>query len=387
MIEIIMDNKDYYRILGVDKNASGEEIKKAYRKMAHQYHPDKTGGSGDRFKEINEAYQVLSSKEKRQQYDQFGRVFDGGAGGASPNWGGFDFGQGFPGAGFSSQGGPASGWDFNFGDGVNLGGDFGSIFEGIFEGLGVRKKRRTVHSGSDLRLNLAITLEEVATGSQKELEYETLVKCQVCQGRGFDKDSSFKTCDACDGRGEVKETRQSFFGPFTRIKSCSHCFGEGKIPEKICKECRGRGRIKAKKLTRVNIQPGINDGQIIKITGAGEDGEKGASSGDLYLEVNVKLHHLFRRQGADLLYEKKISIPQAVLGAETEIPGLIGKPLLIKVPAGTESGKILRIKGKGLSYFGRFGSGDLLIKVDILIPKKVSSKAKKLLEELQEEIQ
>ncbi len=381
-----MENKDYYKILGVDKQASEEEIKKAYRKLAHQYHPDKTGGNGDKFKEVNEAYQVLSSKEKRQQYDQFGRVFDGGAGGASPNWGGFDFGQGFPG-GFSSQGGPASGWDFNFGDGVNVGGDFGSIFEGIFEGLGVRKKRRTVHSGSDLRLNLAITLEEVATGSQKELEYETLVKCQACQGRGYDTDSSFKTCEACDGRGEVKETRQSFFGPFTRIKSCPHCFGEGKIPEKICKECRGHGRVKAKKLTRVNIQAGINDGQIIKITGAGEDGEKGASSGDLYLEVNIKPHSLFKRQAADLIYEKKISIPQAVLGAETEIPGLVGKSLLVKIPAGTESGKVLRIKGKGLPHFGRFGSGDLLIVVKVAIPAKVSSKAKKLLEELQEEIQ
>jgi len=381
-----MDNKDYYKILGVDKNASEEEIKKAYRKLAHQHHPDKAGGSGDKFKEVNEAYQVLSSKEKRQQYDQFGRVFDS-TGGAAPNWGGFDFGQGFPGAGFSSQGGPASGWDFNFGDGVNLGGDFGSIFEGIFEGLGVRKKRRTVHSGSDLRLNLEIALEEVAMGSQKELEYETLVKCQICQGRGYDKDSSFKTCEACDGRGEVKETRQSFFGPFTRIKSCPHCLGEGKIPEKICKECRGHGRVKTRKLTRVNIQAGINDGQIIRITGAGEDGEKGASSGDLYLEVKVKPHHLFRRQGADLVYEKKISIPQAVLGAEVEIPGLIGKPLLVKVPAGTESGKVLRIKGKGLPQFGRSGSGDLLISVKITIPAKVSSRAKKLLEELQGEIQ
>jgi len=370
-----MDNKDYYKILGVDKSASDEDIKRAYRKLAHQHHPDKTGGDGGKFKEINEAYQILSDKERRRQYDQFGRVFD--AGGAGPNWAGFDFGQGFSG----------SGWDFNFGEGANVGGDFGSIFEGIFEGLGVRKKRRTVHSGSDLRLNLVITLEEAATGSQKELEYETLVKCQVCQGRGYDKGSAFKTCEVCDGRGEVKETRQSFFGPFTRIKSCPHCFGEGKIPEKICRECRGHGRVKAKKTTKVNIQAGINDGQIIRITGAGEDGEKGANSGDLYLEVNVKPHHLFKRQGADLIYEKKIAIPQAVLGAEVEVPALIGKPLLVKIPAGTESGKVLRVRGRGLPYFGRSGSGDVLIVVKIAIPAKVSSKAKKLLEELQGEIQ
>ena len=365
--------KDYYQILGVAKNASEEDIKKAYRRLAHEHHPDK-GGDANKFKEINEAYQVLSNREKRRQYDQFGRAFDAGAG-MPPNWD-FNFGQGFP-----------PGFEFNFGGDFGFGDDLSSVFEGIFEGLGVRKKRRTVHTGSDIRLVLVLTLEEAAFGGQKELAYETWVKCAFCEGRGYEKNSDFKTCETCDGRGEIKETRQSFFGAFTRVKTCPNCFGEGKIPEKICKTCHGRGRVKGKKKITVNIQPGIMDSQIIRVAGAGEDGERGTSGGDLYVEARVKPHPLFKREGADLIYETKISVTQAILGAEIEIPTLSAKKILVKVPAGTESGKILRIKNKGLPYFGRFGSGDLLIKIEILIPKKVSSKAKKLLDELEKELE
>jgi len=374
--------ENYYKILGVDKNASEEEIKKAYRKLAHQYHPDKAGGNEERFKEINEAYQVLSNRQKRQQYDQFGQVFSGqpGAGG---NW---DFSQGFPAGGFSSQGGPASGWDFNFGTDFDMAGDLGSIFEGIFEGLGVRRKRRTVRSGSDVRIVVPITLEEVATGVKKELDYETWIKCDACQGRGHEKNSSFKNCETCGGQGEIKETRQSFFGAFTRIKTCPNCFGEGKVAEKVCRNCHGRGRIKAKKKVVITIQAGVNDGQIIRVAGAGEDGERGTSSGDLYAEIRVQPQSQFKREGADLIYEKKISVVQAILGGEIEIPTIIGNKILVKVPSGTESGKILRVRDKGLPHFGRSGFGDLLIHIKIAIPARISSKAKKLLEELEGEI-
>lgn len=364
--------KDYYKILGVEKNASDEDIKKAYRKLAHQYHPDKTGGDGEKFKEINEAYQILSSQEKRRQYDQFGQTFDGASGfsqgGPASGW---DFGQGFPG-----------GVDFDFGNA----GDFGSIFEGIFEGLGVRRKRRTVHSGSDIKMVLEISLEEVLSGSEKELNYETLLRCDVCGGKGHEKDSGFKTCEHCDGRGEIRETRQSFFGAFAQVKECPYCFGEGRVAEKICKICHGKGKLRGQKKIKINIQSGINDGQMIKVAGAGEDGGKGGSSGDLYVEVRIKPHAHFKRQGADLILEIKISFVRAILGGVSIIPILDGKKLEVEIPSGTEHGKVLRIKNKGLPYFGRLGRGDLLLAVSVDIPKKVSAKVKEALEKIEGEI-
>ncbi len=361
---------DYYKVLGIEKNASEEEIKKAYRQLAHKYHPDKQGGDEAKFKEINEAYQILSDKNKRSQYDQYGQVFGSGQGGPS-GFGGFDFSQGFPG-------------DFEF----NFGGEngFGDIFEGIFDGMSGRKKRKTVRSGSDIRFIMEISLEEAYSGIQREIVYETLVKCGVCNGLGHEKNSEFKVCEKCDGRGEIKEVKQSFFGAFTRVNQCPNCFGDGKVAVKSCKECHGRGRIKAKKKVFVDIQAGISDGQIIRIAGAGEDGERGSQSGDLYVEVNIQPHKAFKRQGADLITETKISISQIVLGTEIELEILSGKKIIIKVPASTEVGQILRIKGKGMPYFGRSGSGDLLVRVGVRIPKKVSHKAEKLLKELETEI-
>ena len=361
---------DYYKVLGIEKNASEEEIKKAYRQLAHKYHPDKQGGDEAKFKEINEAYQILSDKNKRSQYDQYGQVFGSGQGGPS-GFGGFDFSQGFPG-----------GFEFNFG-GEN---GFGDIFEGIFDGMSGRKKRKTVRSGSDIRFIMEISLEEAYSGIQREIVYETMVKCGVCNGLGHEKNSEFKVCEKCDGRGEIKEVKQSFFGAFTRVNQCPNCFGDGKVAVKSCKECHGRGRIKAKKKVFVDIQAGISDGQIIRIAGAGEDGERGSQSGDLYVEVNIQPHKVFKRQGADLITETKISISQIVLGAEIELEILSGKKIIIKVPASTEVGQILRIKGKGMPYFGRSGSGDLLVRVGVKIPKKVSHKAEKLLKELETEI-
>lgn len=364
--------KDFYEVLGVSKNASEDELKKAYRQLAHKYHPDKQGGDEAKFKEINEAYQVLSDKNKRQQYDQYGQTFSGGNG-APGGFGGFDFNQGFPG-----------GFEFNFGGDSGL----GDIFEGIFGGgMGGRKKGKTaVRSGSDIRFIMDIDLEESYAGIQKEISYETFVKCETCGGLGNEKGSSFKTCEKCSGHGEIKEIKQSFFGAFATTKQCPNCFGEGKIAEKACKECHGRGRTKSKKKVFITIQPGISDGQIIRVAGAGEDGERGSQSGDLYVEVNVKPHKHLKRQGADLITEIKISVSQIILGAEIEIETLANKKIIIKVPSGTEVGQVLRVKGKGMPNFGRSGFGDLLVKVNVAIPKRVSGKAEKLLKELEQEL-
>jgi molecular chaperone DnaJ len=362
---------DYYKVLGVEKNASEEEIKKAYRQLAHKYHPDKQGGDEAKFKEINEAYQVLSDKNKKSQYDQYGQVFGNGQSGPG-GFSGFDFSQGFPG-----------GFEFNF----NGEGGFGDIFEGIFGGgMGGGKKRKTVRSGSDIRFVMEIGLEDAYTGMQREIVYETLVKCAICGGVGYEKNSSFKPCEKCDGRGEIKEVKQSFFGAFASVKQCPSCFGEGKIAEKVCKECHGRGRNKSKKKVFVDIQAGISDGQIIRVVGAGEDGERGSQSGDLYVEVNIRPHKIFKRQGADLITDIKISVSQIILGADIELEMLSGKKIIIKVPASTEVGQILRVKGRGMPYFGRSGFGDLLVRVNVKIPKKVSHKAEKLLKELEQEI-
>jgi len=363
--------KDYYKILGVDRNASQEEIKKAYRRLAHKYHPDKAGGDEQKFKEINEAYQVLSDENKRRQYDQFGRVFEGAAG-AGPQWG-FDFSQGF-----------GSNVNFDFSD-FDFGDDLGDFFSNIFGGFR-EKKRKKVQYGSDIRLVIEISLEEAATGVKKEIEYETMVKCEKCHGLGYEPGSAFKTCPMCNGKGEIREVKQSFFGTFSRIKVCPECLGEGKIPEKVCPVCRGHGRVKGKKKVLLNIEPGINDGQIIRIAQAGEDGEKNGPPGDLYVEVRIKPHPLFKREGVDLIYETNISVVDAILGTEIEVPTIYGKKLIVKIPNGIEHGKLLRVKNKGMPHFGRRGYGDLLIRVKIKIPKHVSPRVKKLLEELRDEL-
>lgn len=366
--------EDYYKTLGVEKEASEETIKKAYRQLAHKYHPDKQGGDEAKFKEINEAYQVLSDRNKRQQYDQYGSGFSAQGGPAGQGgFGGFDFSQGFPG-----------GFEVNFGEDSG----FGDIFEGIFGGsMGGRKKRKTVRSGSDIRFVMDIDLEESYLGTQKEIIYETSVKCGICNGLGHEKDSGFKPCEKCDGRGEIKEVKQSFFGAFASVKQCPNCFGDGKIAERVCKECHGRGRNKSKKKVFITIQAGISDGQIIRVSEAGEDGERGSQSGDLYVEVNVRPHKVFKRQGADLITEIRISMSQIILGAEIELETLSDKKIIIKIPTGTEVGQILRVKGKGMSYFGRSGFGDLLVRVNVKIPKKVSHKAEKLLKELEQELE
>jgi len=357
--------KDYYKILGVDKGANEEEIKKAYRRLAHQYHPDKAGGDEGKFKEINEAYQVLSNSEKKTQYDKFGRVFDGtggGFGGFSHAHGGGDFDFGF---GFDPS---------NLDDMSNV----SDIFDAFFEGLGV-KKRKTYHRGADIEALKEITLEETFHGTTSNLNFETYVQCSGCTGLGHFPKEGFEKCGTCDGRGEIRETRQSFFGQFSQVKACGKCHGEGEVPNKICKACAGGGRVKSKRDVQITIAPGITDGQLIKVAGAGQAGERGAGVGDLYIRIKIKPHHAFKRVGDDLVVKKDLDILAVLTGKKIEIPTLSGGKLQVEIPVGFNLRDKLRISGEGMPRFGSHGRGDLYVDFDIKIPK-IDSRTKKALE-------
>jgi len=377
--------KDYYKILGVSRDASEEEIKKAFRKLAHKYHPDK-GGDEKKFKEINEAYQVLSNKEKRAQYDRFGRVFEGGAG---PGFGaGFEWPFGF------TQGEPFGEVKFDFGGDF---GDLSDIFDAFFEGLGVKQKRRTYQRGADIQINEEISLEEAFHGTERKMKYAVLVRCKNCNGLGHDPKAGFEKCNVCGGRGEVREVQRTFFGQFEQVKRCERCFGTGEIPKKVCNVCGGSGRVKGEREITVEIRPGVSDGQIIKIPLAGEAGERGAKEGDLYVRIKIKPHPIFRRQGDDLIVKKEVKLIDLLLGKKIEIPTISGNPegkqasygagkLKIEVPENFDLKNNLRIAGEGMPHFGSFGRGDLFVELNIKTPKKLSAKAKKILEELEREI-
>lgn len=368
--------KDYYHILGVAKTASEEEIKKAYRKLAHQYHPDKPGGNEAKFKEINEAYQVLSDKLKRAQYDRFGNA-ESGMGG-------------FPGGGFGGfQGGVPPNWD-GFGFGVDPEafsgmGDMGDIFETFFEGLGVRPRRKTYEKGSDLEVIEEVTLEEAFRGTTKVLKLNMLVACAACKGRGAEAGTGFEKCATCDGKGEVREQRRTFFGNFSQIKACDKCHGTGEVPKKACHACKGSGRVEADRDVRVTILPGIENGQLIKITGMGEAGERGTTAGDLYVRVKVRPHHRFERRGSDLIVNHDLKVLDLLLGKKVEVSTISGGKVAVEVPANFNLKDHLRIPEEGMPRFGAYGRGDLLVNFIVKAPKKPSAKAKKLLEELEGE--
>src|SRR6185437_13540892 len=306
-------SKDYYHILGVEKSASEEDIKKAYRKLAHQYHPDKPGGDERKFKEINEAYQVLSDKGKRAHYDRFGT--------ADPMGGFGGFGQG--GFGGNGAGFPGGNWNVDF---ENMGdmGDLGDIFETFFEGLGVRPQRKTYQRGADLELQEEISLEEAFRGVTKSIKIRALSVCEKCKGKGAEAGSGFEKCAVCDGRGEVREQRRTFFGNFAQVKPCVKCHGVGEIPKKPCGVCRGAGRLVTERTVRVDILPGVDDGQLIKIKGMGEAGERGTSAGDLYVRVRVQRHHLFERHGADLIVSHEVKVLDLLLGKKIEVSTISG---------------------------------------------------------------
>jgi molecular chaperone DnaJ len=366
--------KDYYQILGVSREASPEQIKRAYYELAHKHHPDK-GGDEKKFKEINEAYQVLSNKEKREQYDRFGQTFEG-AQAAGP--GGFDFTWSW---GSNKRG---ENFGFDFGDFGEFG-DLGEMLEEIFGFGGAPRKRREVKKGKDIQITLEVPLESILKNQEKEISLSKIVTCSRCKGSGAEPGSKVRECFTCRGTREVQQIRRTAFGSFTRYVTCPECGGEGQRSEKPCNVCRGEGRIKGEETIKIFIPAGIDTNQVIKAEGKGEAGKKGGKPGDLYIRILVKPSPVFERKGDDLYTSVQISFSQAALGDEIEIQTLEGTKILLKVLTGTESGKVLRISGKGIPHFSGYGRGNLYVELKVKTPKRLSKIQKELLERLRKE--
>lgn len=361
-----MANKDYYKILGVEKNASADEVKKAFKKAAMQHHPDRPGGDEAKFKEINEAYQVLSDTEKRQRYDQFGSDFEQQGGfGQGTNW--EDVMSAFRGGGgFSSQGGF---------------GDFGDIFGDLFGGGRSRGPAR----GRDIQVDIEIEFKEAAFGTEKEVSLRKQNKCDICKGSGGEPDSKMDTCATCQGRGQVVQMQRTFLGSMQTAVACSDCHGTGKKPSKKCKHCSGSGVVQSNSSVTIKIPGGIDNGQSIRLDGQGEVAPHGGGAGSLYVRVHVKDLKGFSREGYDLYTEEEISYPQAVLGDTIKVQTLDEEVKLL-VPEGIESGQLIRIKHKGVQHLDRNVRGDQYVKVKIRVPKKISRDVRKKLEELKSDL-
>jgi molecular chaperone DnaJ len=342
--------QDYYELLGVSRNASDEEIRKAFRKLAFQHHPDRnkeTGAEG-KFKEINEAYQVLSDPEKRRRYDRYGRV---------------DVAEGFS--------------DFGFGG-------LGDIFESFFGGFGApfgRTAQRVPQRGDSLQSHLTLSFNEAVFGCSKEVEIQRIEFCPSCHGVGSEPGTNPESCPDCRGTGQVKKTEQSIFGRFTHVTTCSRCGGSGAVISNPCSQCKGKGRMKVKRKIVVKIPAGVDDGQRLRVDGEGSAGLYGGPSGDLYVAFSVKPHDLFHRDGGDILYELPVNFAQAALGDEVRVPSLDGR-IDLKIPPGTQNGKTYRFKGKGIPYIDSKGKGDLLVKVTITTPQHLDRNQRHLFEEL-----
>ncbi len=348
-----MAKRDYYEILGVNKSASKEEIKKSYRKLALKYHPDKNKGdkaSEEKFKEASEAYHVLSDTKRKANYDQFGHAaFDGGGGQGFRN---FDFGSSF-----------SDIFEDFFGD-------------DIFSSSG-RSGRRSSNRGNDLRYDITISLEEAYNGLNKNINYTTYKKCSRCSGSCAEPGSKPATCRYCNGHGKVRSNQ----GFFTIQQTCPDCSGYGETINNPCKQCGGNGKNQSQEKVSVKIPKGVDDGTRIRLTGKGEAGLKGGSSGDLYLFISIDNHNIFKRSEENLYYELPISISNAALGATVEVPSIDGGKSKIKIPAGTQHGKQFRLKGKGMPILRRNFMGDLYIKITTQIPTSLSKRQKEILEE------
>lgn len=367
--------KDYYRILGVPRSASPEEIKNAYRRLAHKYHPDK-GGDAEKFKEINEAYQVLSNKEKRAQYDKYGRIFEDSTVGGGFEQGGFSWSWGFDPEMMRERFGGFEG------------GDFGEIFEDLFGAFGGsfgRKTRRDPKKGKDIVLDLELTLESVLRDQEKTISLYKWISCTRCGGRGGEPGTKVRECFSCRGTGEVQQIQKTFFGSFTRIVVCPECGGDGLKPEKPCNVCKGEGRVQAEESIKIFIPAGIDSNQEIKVAAKGDAGRRGGKAGNLYVRILIKKHPIFERRGDDLHVMKSISFSQAALGEEIEVPTLDGKSILLKIPEGTESGRIFRVPGKGVPHFAGYSRGNLYVKVLVKTPTGLTKKQRELFEQLQKE--
>ncbi|MFC1865967.1 molecular chaperone DnaJ [Chloroflexota bacterium] len=345
--------RDYYEVLGVNKNASGDEIKKSFRKLAFQCHPDHNheDGTEAKFKELNEAYEVLSDSEKRSAYDRFGHA---GIDGFS--------GQGFEGFGFSGM---------------------GSIFEDFYDFFSgsAGNVRQSHRRGDDQRTTVTITLEEAALGCKKEIKIVRYEKCSECDGSGSEPGSQQQQCPTCKGSGRVNRVQQSIFGRFTNVATCAHCFGEGKIISDPCKKCRSTGIEKQKHGMEIDIPAGVANGNEMRLTGEGDMGERGSQSGNLYVEIRVLQHQYFKRDGVNILCELPLNFAQAALGTELKVPTLHGD-VKLKVPAGSQAGRLFRLKGRGIAHLRRNGNGDQLVKLVLETPEKLNKQQKKLFQEL-----
>ena len=358
-----MAKKDYYEILGVDKNASADEIKKAYRKLAIKYHPDKNPGNKEaeeKFKEAAEAYSVLCDADKKAKYDQFGHA---GVDGAGP-----DFSGGFG----------------NLNDILNdlFGGAFGGAFGGGFNsGFGGGRRQERVYKGRDIRVRAKLTLEEIAHGVEKEISIEKNVPCPDCGGRGAKNSSDIKICPACNGSGQVQRVVNSFFGQTISYSTCQQCGGEGKIISNPCHKCSGSGLVRQRETIRVKIPAGVESGMQLTVQGEGHAAKNNGINGDLLVVIEELEHPLFKREGTNLFHTAVISMIDAILGCELTVPCLDGT-YKIKVEPGTQSGKVVRLKGKGLPSLNGYGTGDLYVKLAVWIPKKLTKEEKATFESL-----
>lgn len=359
-----MTKRDYYEILSVDRTSSSDAIKTSYRKLAMKYHPDKNPGNAEaeeKFKELAEAYEVLSDPNKKQRYDQFGH-------------------QGVNGGGHGFT-------DINdifsqFGDIFGRGNSGGSIFDDFFGGGGQRSSRREHNNqGSDLKISLRLTLEEIAEGVEKTIKVKKYKTCAKCEGNGAKEGSGHSKCSHCHGTGEIRQATRSIFGQFVNVTMCSYCHGEGRVIKEKCDECHGEGRVKSEATIKVNVPHGVAEGNYIPLRGQGNVGIRGGAAGNLLVFIEEEEHKDFIRDEDDIYYNLEVSLIDAIMGADVVVPTLNGKAKLT-IETGTESGKLLRMKDKGIKHLNAHGRGDQLVRVNIHIPKKINAKEKELLKEL-----
>ncbi|MDE3096116.1 MAG: molecular chaperone DnaJ [Chloroflexota bacterium] len=346
--------QDYYDLLGVPRNASADAIKKAFRRLAMQYHPDRNAdhGAEARFKEVNEAYEVLSDPERRAMYDRFGH--------AAAQAGDNPFARGFEGFGF---------------------GGLGDIFDAFFGGANGRSQRGPVR-GADLRRSITISFEEAVFGAEKTFDVTTAEVCGTCNGLRAEPGTQPERCPQCGGSGEIRRTQQSIFGQFVNVTMCDRCHGEGRVVNTPCRHCRGTGREKRKRTLSVKIPGGVDNGSQMRLTGEGEVGAQGGPRGNLYLAINVKPHEVFRRDEDDILLDLDLHFAQVALGDVVEVPTVDGQPHELRIPAGTQTGELFVVRGKGVPHLRGGGRGDMIVRANVVTPKDLSKEQKELLRRL-----
>lgn len=363
-----MAKRDYYEVLGVSRSATDEEIKKAYRKLARKYHPDMNPDhkeeAAEKFKEVHEAYEVLSDPEKRARYDQFGHA-------------GVDPGTGYGQGGFDFKG---------FGDFGGFGGfgDLGDIFDSIFGGPFSHRQSSGPVRGEDLEMEIDVKFEEAAFGVERSVKIPRWEDCSSCHGTGAAPGTSPVVCPRCGGSGQIRVTQAIAFGQFQTIRTCDRCHGSGKIIETPCAVCHGRGKVKKPRIVKIKVPAGVDNGIILRLAGEGEPGVRGGPPGDLLVRVNVKPHKIFTRKGDDIFCEVPVSFVQAALGDEIKVPTLEGTTTTLRIPEGTQPGAVFTLRGKGITHLRGYGRGDQVVKVQVMIPTKLSEKQKELLRKFEE---